>query len=63
MYQVNLINTPMCDFEDCDKKAIFEFTDVIDVDKDRLKTISLGYACDNHVNQINEKTRGEINAE
>tara|TARA_R100000781_G_scaffold54158_4_gene35430 strand:- start:1488 stop:1685 length:198 start_codon:yes stop_codon:yes gene_type:complete len=65
MYKVNLVKTPMCDYENCDKTAIFEFTDVVKVDPKSFptKTITIGYSCDDHVDKVNKKLRGKRDAE
>ena len=57
MYKVNLVKTPLCDYEDCNQPAIFHFTDAIKVESE-TKTITIGYSCEEHVDKINKKLRG-----
>jgi|TARA_R110000796_G_C14411984_1_gene418850 hypothetical protein len=61
MVDVNTIPVNKCRFKGCKDIAEFELTDVILADKDkhyedrRLKTVTVSYACEEHLEKIRLK--------
>ena len=51
------VKRPLCDYEDCDKTALYEFTDIVKVDPKsfptRIKT--LGTSCEEHLDDLRRK--------
>jgi len=60
-FETHIIATPMCDDNECDNAAVYEFTDIILSDPDKefknrhKKRVVLGRACDKHYKEIRAK--------
>ena len=55
--RIRNVKRPLCDYEDCDKIALYEFTDIVKVDPKSFptQTIAIGTSCDEHLNDLRRK--------
>jgi len=54
MIQVNKVVPDVCKHESCFKRALYEFTDDKEDEKGEYKTITIGYSCEHHVEEVNK---------
>ena len=44
----------LCKYDSCLQKADYEFTDAQEDEKGEYKTMTIGYACGNHVTEVHK---------
>ena len=52
--EINKLLPDLCKHESCLQKADYEFTDNREDEKGEYKTMTIGYACGNHVTEVHK---------
>jgi len=52
--RINRLIADPCKHQSCFKPAVYEFTDDKEDEKGEYKTITIGYSCENHVEEVNK---------
>jgi len=54
MINVAKLYPDICKHDSCLKKALYEFTDDKEDEKGEYMTITIGYSCEHHVEEVNK---------
>ena len=61
---INKLNSPICDWGECNQTADYEFTDRLPINEEgELKSVAIAHACFNHVEEINLDLKKEVLSE